>query len=58
MEEEGYKLYINSIRNLYIGSKDPIEIMTWTDTFKYFERCCDACEDVANQVESVVMKNS
>ena len=58
LEEEGDKLYINSIRNLYTGSKDPIEIMTWTDTFKYFERCCDACEDVANQVESVVMKNS
>lgn len=58
LEEEGDRLYINSIRSLYTSSKDPIEIMTWTDTFKYFERCCDACENVANQVESVVMKNS
>lgn len=58
LEEDGDRLYINSIRNLYTSSKDPIEIMTWTDTFKYFERCCDACENVANQVESVVMKNS
>ncbi|MGG7143101.1 DUF47 domain-containing protein [Clostridium nigeriense] len=58
LEEEGDRLYINSIRNLYTSSKDPIEIMTWTGTFKYFERCCDSCESVANQIESVVMKNS
>lgn len=58
LEEEGDKLYIMSIRNLYTTSKDPIELMTWTDTFKYFERCCDACEIAANVVESVIMKNS
>lgn len=57
-EEEGDKLYTSSIRKLYTTSKDPIELMTWTDTFKYFERCCDACESVANLVESVIMKNS
>ncbi|WP_291649315.1 DUF47 family protein [Clostridium sp.] len=58
LEEEGDKLYTMSIRNLYTTSKDPIELMTWTDTFKYFERCCDACETAANVVESVIMKNS
>lgn len=58
LEEYGDKLYSSSIRNLYITSKDPIELMTWTDTFKYFERCSDAFENVANLVESVIMKNS
>lgn len=58
LEEEGDKLYISSIRNLYTASNDPVELMTWTDTFKYFERCCDACESVGNLVESVMMKNS
>ncbi len=58
LEEDGDRLYVSSIRNLYTTSKDPIELMTWTDTFKYFERCCDACESVANLVESVMMKNS
>lgn len=58
LEEEGDKLYTSCIRNLYTSSKDPIELMTWTDTFKYFERCCDACESAANLVESVIMKNS
>ena len=58
LEEEGDRLYFSTLRNLYITSKDPIELMTWTDTFKYFEKCCDACESVANLVESVIMKNS
>ena len=58
LEEEGDRLYFSTLRNLYISSKDPIELMTWTDTFKYFEKCCDACESVANLVESVIMKNS
>ncbi|MDV4151563.1 DUF47 family protein [Clostridium sp. AL.422] len=58
LEEEGDRLYISSIRNLYTTSKDPIELATWTDTFKYFERCCDAVESVANLVERVIMENS
>ena len=58
LEEEGDRLYFDTLRNLYTTSKDPIELMTWTDTFKYFEKCCDACESVANLVGSVIMKNS
>ncbi len=58
LEEEGDRVYFSTIRNLYTTSTDPIEIMTWTNTLKYFEKCCDACENVANLVESVIMKNS
>ncbi|NMA33094.1 MAG: DUF47 domain-containing protein, partial [Clostridiaceae bacterium] len=24
----------------------------------YLEKCCDSCEDVANAIENVIMKNS
>lgn len=58
LEEEGDRLYFSTLRNLYTTSKDPIELMTWTDTLKYFEKSCDACESVANLVESVIMENS
>ena len=58
LEGEGDKLYFNSMRTLNTTSKDPIELMTWTDIFNYFEKCCDGCESVANLIESVVMKNS
>ena len=57
-EEEGDRLYFNSIRTLYTNSKDPIELMKWTDTFNQFEKCCDSCESVANLIESVTMENS
>ena len=58
LEEEGDKLYMDAVRTLYTTCTDPVEIMTWTETFDRFEKCCDACEDVANDVESVIMKNS
>ncbi len=58
LEEEGDALYINGVRNLYKTTKDPIELMVWTEIFRRLEKCCDACEDVANDIENIVMKNS
>ncbi len=58
LEEEGDRLYTEGIRNLFINSKDPVELMTWTETFERFEKSCDSVEHAANVVESVIMKNS
>jgi predicted phosphate transport protein (TIGR00153 family) len=58
LEEEGDALYVASMRNLYQTSKDPIELMCWTEVLHRLERCCDNCEDVADVLESIVMKNS
>lgn len=58
LEEEGDALYVASMRNLYHTSKDPIELMCWTEVLHRLEKCCDNCEDVANIIESIVMKNS
>lgn len=58
LEEEGDKLYTKGIRNLFTSLKDSVKLMTWKDTFEYFEKCCDACEHAANVVESVIMENS
>ena len=58
LEEEGDALYVNGVRNLYKTCKDPVELMVWTEIFRRLEKCCDACEDVANDIESIVMKNS
>ncbi|MCX7614554.1 MAG: DUF47 family protein [Clostridiales bacterium] len=58
MEEEGDKLYTEAIRNLYVNCKDCLEVMGWEQTFRYLEKCCDACEDVADIIESVMLKNS
>lgn len=58
LEEEGDALYVNTVRNLFQTSKDPVELLVWTEILHRLERCCDGCEDVANDLESIVMKNS
>lgn len=58
LEEEGDALYIDMMKNLYQTSTDPIELMTWTEIMHRLELCCDNCEDVADILEEIVMKNS
>jgi predicted phosphate transport protein (TIGR00153 family) len=58
LEEDGDALYVDSMRNLYHTSTDPIELMCWTEVLHRLEKCCDNCEDVADILESIVMKNS
>jgi predicted phosphate transport protein (TIGR00153 family) len=58
LEEVGDRLYYSTVHNLYASSKDPIELLIWTEIYALLEKCCDACEMTANTVESIVMKNS
>lgn len=58
LEELGDTLYTKAIRNLYTTCTNPIEVISWTEAFARLEKCCDDCEDVADIVESIVMKNS
>ncbi len=58
LEEVGDGLYFEMMSNLFRSSKDPVELMTWTEILHKLEKCCDNCEDVANVIEQIVMKNS
>ena len=58
LEEKSDKMFMENIRSLYVESEDPIRIIAWRDIYIYLERCADACEHVADVVESIVMKNS
>lgn len=58
MEEQADHLFIESMRRLHTTSKDPLEIICWREIYIYLEKCADACEHVADAVESVIMKNS
>jgi hypothetical protein len=58
LEEDGDNLYTEAVRKLHITSANPIDILTWTIAFDRLEKCCDACEQTANTIESVIMKNS
>lgn len=58
LEEAGDRLYYSTVRKLYVNSKDPVELLVWTEIYDYLEKCCDACEEAADVLESIVMKNS
>ena len=38
--------------------KDSIDILKWKEIFEFMESTLDACEDVANVIEGVVMKHA
>ncbi len=58
LEEEADTLFIQSIRDLHVNCGDPMEVFSWHELYRYLEHCMDACEHIADVVESVVMKNS
>ena len=57
-EEQGDRLYCAGMRRLYCENAESLERIIWTKLFDVMEACCDACEDVMESVELVVMKNS
>jgi len=57
-EEQGDRLYCAAMRRLYCENAESLERITWTKLFDWMEACCDACEDVMESVELVIMKNS
>ncbi len=58
LEEEGDKIYVEAMRKLYTEEADPVAIIAWTTMYDRLEKCCDCCEDIADIMEQVVMKNS
>jgi predicted phosphate transport protein (TIGR00153 family) len=57
-EEEADNLYMAAVRNVYLEKGDPMLVQAWYETLQTLEDCCDACEDVADVIESVMLKNS
>lgn len=57
LEEEADELFIACMYRLHDTCQDPLEVITWREIYMYLEKCADACEHVADVVESTVMKN-
>ncbi len=58
LESEGDKLYEDSTRRLFTENTTAADTLVWSDIYRRFEHCYDACEHAADVVEIVVMKNS
>jgi len=46
------------IVNLFEHEKDPVEIIKWKEIIETLEFASDKCEDVANVIETVTLKNA
>ena len=58
IEEECDRLFIANMHKLHVEPLDVRDVMAWEEIYTYLEKCADACEEIADTVESVVMKNS
>ncbi|MDO4572160.1 MAG: DUF47 family protein [Clostridia bacterium] len=58
LEEQGDRLQRDAMRRLYAEEATMLERITWTKMFDWLEGCCDACEDVTDTIEMVLLKNS
>ncbi len=58
LEGEGDILYQKAVYHLFTSENNPVEIIKWRETFEIMENCCDTCEEVANTLGAVIMKNS
>ncbi len=58
LESEGDALHARCIHNLFSEEADTRDTMVWMTIFEGSEMCLDACEDVVDIIESVIMKNT
>ena len=58
LENEGDRQSRMMIAHLFDEEKNPVEIIKWKEIIEVLETGIDKCEDVANVIESVVLKNA
>lgn len=57
-EEECDSIYLEATMKARKVSSDVLEIIAWREIYDCMESCADACEHVADSVETIVMKNT
>jgi len=58
LENEGDDLMRQGIKNLFVNVSDPIELIKHKEIYERLEQTTDSCEDVANTLQSIIMRNS
>jgi predicted phosphate transport protein (TIGR00153 family) len=58
LENVGDLMRDKALAKLFETEKDPIMVIKWKDLYQDAETVLDICEDVANVVESILVKNA
>jgi uncharacterized protein Yka (UPF0111/DUF47 family) len=58
LENAADDIYRKAISNLFDNGTPPLEVIKWLDIYELLESATDRCEDVANILETIGLKNS
>jgi predicted phosphate transport protein (TIGR00153 family) len=57
LEHEADRVHQDAIVGLFDHEQDPIAVIKWKEIYDFLEAAVDRCEDVANVLESVMVKH-
>ncbi|MCM3721842.1 DUF47 family protein [Solibacillus sp. FSL W7-1436] len=57
-ERECDEIFRKSITELFQTEKDPIRLIIFKDLYEQLEEIADYCQNVANTIESIIMRNA
>ena len=58
LENEGDDTFHAAIKELFREEKDPLTVLKWKEVYEKLEAAVDRCENVANIIESVIIKHT
>jgi predicted phosphate transport protein (TIGR00153 family) len=58
LENEGDRVYRKTVAALFSGDYKAMDVLKWKDIVDQLEGAIDGCEDVANILESIVLKHA
>jgi uncharacterized protein len=58
IEDEGDRIFRGAVTALFNEDTPALHVIKWREIYDFIEQTLDACEDVANTVEGVVMKHA
>jgi hypothetical protein len=57
-EEEGDAAWEAALTDLFAGNPDPVDVIRWKALYDQLEDTLDACDDVANELETITVKHA
>jgi uncharacterized protein Yka (UPF0111/DUF47 family) len=57
-EEEGDAVWEAAVTDLFEGAPDPVDVVRWKTLYDQLEETLDACDDVANELETITVKHT
>ncbi|MDQ3134795.1 MAG: DUF47 family protein, partial [Acidobacteriota bacterium] len=58
LENEGDDIYHAAVAELFRHETNPLTVIKWKEIYEKLEAAIDRCEQVANIIESVIIKNA